>query len=125
MQVFDSDLTTVLKESYTTYNLSSNYVSRRIIGLPNTVEVSGLDPNGFHLQSKVSYGYDEGGYTATGQSVTPTQHDSAYGTSFNYRGNVTSVTKYDVTNQSNAIVSSATYNTAGSPVSMTTPWSMA
>jgi YD repeat-containing protein len=122
VQVFDSDLTTVLKEKYTTYNSDTNYVSRRIIGLPYTVEISGLDPNGFNLQSKVSYAYDEGGYIATGQSVSATQHDTAYGSSFNYRGNVTSVTKYDASNQSTTITSSVVYNTAGSPVSMTTPW---
>ncbi|PYT00898.1 MAG: hypothetical protein DMF63_04315 [Acidobacteria bacterium] len=121
VEVYDGS--TVLKTQTTTYNLSSNYTDRRIIGLPSETKLyEGTD--GGSLMSKVTYAYDEDGYGASGQSVSPTQHDSAYGTSFSYRGNLTKTMRWDTnspTTDSLAVSSSVVYNTAGSAVSQTDP----
>lgn len=71
--------------------------------------------------SKVTYSYDEGG--DSGLSNT-SQHDGNYGTSFNYRGNLTSVRRWDVTvptSEGSSVVSQTAYNIAGSPISKTDP----
>jgi YD repeat-containing protein len=134
VKVYDTDLTTVLKQSYTQYildsegNLDPAYTSRRIIGLPSKTEVSGRDSNGLHLVSKMTYKYDEGNFSDSGlsQNISPVQHDNTnYSSSFvTGRGNLTSTTRWDVTtpdNSSSAVTSSAKYNTAGSAVSSTDP----
>jgi len=127
------DLSTVLKTQTLTYNLSSDYTSRRIIGLPSETKHWEGTSSGT-LMSKVTYGYDEGGYTGTGQSLSnATQHctstsgvcPTAYGTSFPHRGNQTSVKRWDVTAPTSgeaAVQSTIVYNIAGSPISKTTPW---
>ena len=125
--VWDAAGTSLLKQTYTEYNMDSAYVSRSIIGLPSTTELYGADPDAWRLQSKVTYGYDESGYGGSGQSISPTQHDDTnYGTGLTYRGNVTSTTRWDVSsgsenNSSLAVSSSTSYNTAGSPISQTDP----
>jgi len=120
--VWDADLTSLLKQTYTTYNMDSAYVSRRIIGLPAMTELYGADPNAWALQSKVTYGYDQNGYAGSGQGVSPTMHDDTnYGTSFTYRGNLTSTTRWDILNSNASVASSVSYNTAGSPITQTDP----
>jgi YD repeat-containing protein len=136
VKTYDSDLTTVLKQSYTQYvldsagNLDPAYISRRIIGLPFKTEVSGLDSTGFHLVSKMTYAYDQGNFSDSGlsQNISPTQHDNTnYSSSLTTgRGNLTSATRWDVTDpdgSGSAITSSMKYNTAGSVVSKTDPLS--
>jgi YD repeat-containing protein len=122
-EIYDSDQSTVLKTQTASYNTSSNYLSRRIIGLPLEADLyEGTDTSGT-LVSKMTYGYDENGYAGTGQSVSATKHDSTnYGTGFNYRGNQTSTTRWDVTNptsSASAVSSLVKYNIAGSPISQT------
>lgn len=119
VDVYDSNLSTILKKSVTEYNLNTNYTLRRIIGLPSQTLL--YDQNDA-IVSKVTYAYDENGYTGSGPSVSPTQHDSGYGTTFAHRGNLTSTTRCDVsvsteTTCNGGVTSSVKYNIAGSPIS--------
>ncbi|HRH44985.1 MAG TPA: hypothetical protein PKY82_25335, partial [Pyrinomonadaceae bacterium] len=122
VKVFDADQTTVLKRSTIDYNLDSNYLNRRIIGLPAKSE---LYDQANVLMAKVTYGYDEGNFSGTGQTISAVQHDATnYGAGFSYRGNSTSTTKWDVTdpnNGSKAISNSVKYNITGNPVSALDP----
>jgi len=125
VKVYDTNQSTVLKTQTTDYNLSSNYTSRRILGLPSTTKLyDGTDDSGT-LVSKVTFNYDEDGYTGTGQSVSATQHDSTnFGTSFSYRGNLTRTKRWDVnypTSDTYAVSSQVKYNITGSPISQTDP----
>lgn len=133
VKVYDTDLTTVIKETAITYNTSSNYTDRRIIGLPSVVTSSGWDDieEELKLVSKVSYLYDQGDFSDSGlqQDIEPVQHVTAnYGDAFSYRGNLTSTTRWNAdfpeseSAENKITVSSLKYNTAGSVVSKTTPW---
>ncbi|MEP7148674.1 MAG: VCBS repeat-containing protein [Acidobacteriota bacterium] len=125
--VYDTDLSTILKKSYTTYNLDSAYTSRRIIGLPSLTELYGQEASGFNLMSKVTYGYDfDDDFNVTGlnQNISPTQHDNTnYGATFSAgRGNLTSTTRWNVeypTSSTYAIETNTSYNTAGAVVAQT------
>ena len=65
----------IIKQSVTSYNTSTNYISRRMIALPTQVDVSGKnDLGGVELVSRQMFYYDENGYTGTGQNISPTQH---------------------------------------------------
>lgn len=95
------------------------------------VEVQGRNQltSSMELVSKVTYGYDEGSFgdSSLQQNIYPVQHDSTnYGSSFVYRGNLTSITRWDATapTTSAAAITTATlkYNTAGGVVAKTTPW---
>ncbi len=134
--VYDASLETVIKKSVTKYNLGSGlgtpqnptYKSLRIIGLPSQVEIWGRNDSTQTLDyvSKVTYGYDEGGYTGSDQLVVPGvgHHNTNYGSGFSLRGNLTSTTRWNAehpTNSSLAISSHVKYNTAGSPISQTDP----
>jgi hypothetical protein len=121
---YDGNGTTVLRRTYTSYKLTGDYTSRRIIGLP--LERSLYDGAGV-LHSKVTHEYDERGSDLGGCSWEflanqgpPVQHDAAnYGGCFQWRGNLTSVTRWDVntsTNLSNAVTHRTGYNTSGSVV---------
>ena len=129
VRVYDTDLSTVLKELHTVYDLDAAYTSRRIIGLAGTAEVKGHDGSGLNLASRVTYGYDAGNFDGAGQNISPVGHDGTnYGNGFVAgRGNLTSETRWNVesgkeSNSAYAIGSSAKYNTAGAVVSQTTPW---
>ncbi len=126
VDVYDADQSTVLKKNKITYNLDNAYVSRRIIGLTATnLLTDGNDA----LLSKVTYGYDGGSFTGTGQNLTSViQHDHAsrgYGSTFVIgRGNPTSTIRWDVNDpldSSKAVTSNIKYNTAGGVVSQTDP----
>jgi YD repeat-containing protein len=69
------------------------------------------------LRSKLNYQYDEGG-SLQGNDA-PVQHDNAnYTAAFvTGRANLSSVKRYDVTNQSQFTTTSSKYNTAGAVVS--------
>ncbi len=129
--LFAADTSTVLKKTYTTYNLSPEYTSRRIIGLPSMTMTFGFETTGLNPMSKVTYAYDEGDFSDSGlsQNISPTQHKGTnYGPTFVAgRGNLTSITRWNVelgkeSDSAHAITSSAKYNTAGAVVSQTTPW---
>ena len=67
----------IMKQSVTSYNTSTNYISRRMIALPTQVDVKGKnDVTGIpdELVSRQMFYYDENGYTGTGQNISPTQH---------------------------------------------------
>jgi len=120
VKAYDSDGTTVLKTQVTEYNLSSNYTDKRIIGLPSETRLYQGSSSSGTLMSKVTFSYDEGSYTDSSQNVSsPTKHDSGYGTSFQYRGNRTSVTRWDVTDDDNDSLiskSSVVFNILGMPI---------
>lgn len=118
---YAADATTVLRDTYNDYKLDQPYLDRRIIGLLAAVH---LVSNGY--QGKVTYGYDDPARLSS-QATTATMHDLPYNGSFTTRGNVTSVSRWDVTDM-NTIVDPAkalttflNYNAAGSVVSVTDP----
>jgi YD repeat-containing protein len=116
---YAADGLTEIRRAYTDYNLSQPYLDRRIIGLPTAVHLT--DSNGY--QSKVTYGYDDP-EKITSQATTATLHDQSYDASFTVRGNVTSVSRWDVTdinNGSKALTTFMSYNAAGSVLSTTDP----
>lgn len=126
---YDSNLTTILKTQTYSYDLSSTYTTRNIIGLvTETAHYQGSSQSGT-LLSRVTYAYDEGNMTGTDpvQNISPTQHDNTnYSSSFvTGRGLMTSVKRWDATDpydSNDAVISSMKYNTAGAVVSKTTPW---
>jgi YD repeat-containing protein len=114
---YAADGVTEIRHHYTDYNLSQQYLDRRIIGLVSAVHIS----NTVWWQSKVTYAYDESGQIQSTPATT-IQHDSSFDTSFLARGNVTSVSRWDTTDQSSindatrALTSRVGYDTNGSPV---------
>jgi hypothetical protein len=127
------DLSSIKKTQKIFYNLNANYTGRRIIGLPAEKYLY-EGPDSGPLMSKVTYTYDD--YTSPEPALTdlssPVQQcrttsadcPSAYGTSFTYRGNLTTTTRCDATyptSCTNGVSSSTAYNIAGSPVSSTDP----
>jgi YD repeat-containing protein len=125
-KVFDNDGTTILKQSYTEYNLATAYTSRRIIGLPSLSEQWGYE-NGVGLTkvSKTTYAYDEDLFDnpALQQVIAPIMHNTiGYGASFKVgRGNLSTVTRWDVTGALPNMVSKVKYNVAGSSVASIDP----
>lgn len=117
---YAADGTTMMRGTYTDYNLSSTYTDRRIIGLVSWIHVVDFTTSSY--VSKTTFDYDAGGSYMTGLSQSATNHDGTnYGTGFVAgRGNVTSVTRWDVTDINNgakAIAMQRTgYNITGSPV---------
>ena len=126
VKVYDTNQTTVLKRATTDYNLTTAYLSRRIIGLPSKREL--YDGTG-NLLSKMTYSYDGGDFTGAGQNIPAViQHDTAnYGAGFIIgRGNTTQMTRCDVQISSAAtcgggISSQIRYNTAGAAVAQVNP----
>jgi YD repeat-containing protein len=124
VEIYDTNQSTVLKRIENEYNLGSAYTSKRIIGLPSKIEVSGLNQtnNIFEQVSKVTYQYDEEGFgQELNQGVTPIQHDTSnFSSAFvTGRGNLTSVTRWNVeypNNSSQAATSKTRYDVAGSPI---------
>ncbi|HXT63141.1 MAG TPA: hypothetical protein VN696_08905 [Pyrinomonadaceae bacterium] len=110
------------RHTQTDYHLSQSYLNQRIIGLVSSSQL--YDATAAQWQTKVTYGYDDPA-KITSQASTATQHDSVnYPDSFTTRGNVTSVSHWDVTdinNSSKALTSTISYNAAGSAISSTDP----
>ncbi|HMO82528.1 MAG TPA: hypothetical protein PKD24_17270, partial [Pyrinomonadaceae bacterium] len=124
VRVYDSDLSTVLKQQQTDYNLNSAYVTRRIIGLPAETRSYGLETSGLNLMSKATYAYDEEDFEEeANQIITPTRHDTAnFDDKFVVgRGNLTSVTRYDVPSEISPVTSRVRYDIAGSMVARLDP----
>jgi YD repeat-containing protein len=113
---YAADGTTPLRYTFTDYNLDPVYANQRIIGLVSAVHIS----NGSAWQSKTVYAYDAGGDQLQATPGAATQHDDAnYGTGFTARGNITSVSRYDVTdisNDSKALTTRIGYDTDGSVI---------
>lgn len=151
MEVIESDVTgglpTALRRTVTSYLFGSPYIRasgvannanpandhRWLVGLPTAVyQYDGAN----NLTAKVSYAYDQATY---GQENLLVHQTPAAGTIFNFdtkyaltsgataitaRGNVTNVTRWDVTsatNPDNAVVRATQYNTTGSPTTQYLP----
>lgn len=99
---YAADGATVVRRSYTDYNLSSTYVDRRIIGLASAVQV--FDQTTSSFVSKTTFEYDWGGEYLAATPQAATQHDMTnYGASFvTGRGNLSAVSRWDVTDINNA-----------------------
>ena len=114
---YQANATTVLRRTRTDYHpLTSEYISRRVIGLPSESRMFEVDPNNGAetLMRRVAFAFDESG--SIQGTDAPIQHDNTnYSSSFvTGRGNLSSVRRFNVeTGQST--LSSAKYNTAGSP----------
>lgn len=107
----------VYRRQHTDYLMDAAYVNRRIIGLPSS---QSLFNDGTTLLSKIDLHYDE---TAVQYQGSTAQHDDAnYGTGFvQGRGNISSTSHLDVTNTNPSLVTGVTYDTAGSPITITDP----
>jgi YD repeat-containing protein len=124
---------TLFRRTHTDYALSPAYLSRRIIGLVSASYVFGPDPASGQekLYTKTTYNYDEdiiklgasiGKVSAT--TTPPTQHDVIYDKNYPARGLVTSVLRWDVTdefNQAKALATNMGYDIAGSAISTRDP----
>jgi YD repeat-containing protein len=107
-----------MPEGFCQPTYSSQYLNRRLIGLP-TERI--LYDGSNAIQSKVQYSYDEAGYLQA-HATQPIRHDSTsngtagnYGTNFSYRGNVTSVRRYDINNLSQYVENKTGYYITGNP----------
>jgi YD repeat-containing protein len=116
---YAADGTTEIRHTFTDYDLSQTYLDKRIIGLVLHVHLK----NATDYETKITFSYDDPG-RLHGVPAAATQHDTAYSTSFTARGNVTAVSRWDVTdinNASKALTSYTNYYTTGSPVSIVDP----
>jgi YD repeat-containing protein len=119
---YAADGVTELRRSYRDYHLPQNYLNQRIIGLVSAVHLT--DASGY--QVKMTYGYDDSTRLSS-QATAATSHDQSYNSTFSVRGNVTSVSRWDVTNMSTivdpskALTTFVNYNAAGSVISTTDP----
>ncbi|HWN08814.1 MAG TPA: S8 family serine peptidase [Pyrinomonadaceae bacterium] len=94
--------TTLYRQSTTGYRFDSEYINRRIIGLPDNVQVT---DGGGALISKTTYGYD---WDSSGDMFQDTpaaavQHDRTnYGPGMIYgRGNLSQLARWDVNDPQN------------------------
>ncbi len=116
---YANDGTTELRRTYTDYNLSQQYLDWHIIGLVSAVYVVDVS-NGWQWGSKTSYGYDA--VSVNSQATTSTQHDQYFNTSYTVRANLTSVSRWDITdidNSAKALTTQIRYDAAGSALSVT------
>ena len=118
MKEYAADGVTEIRQTFTDYNLSQAYLDRRIIGLVSQVHVDewqqlqGRSPTATTIR-----------HGCRRRLQLATQHDSAYNTSFTARGNVTSVSRWDVTDINNAakkLTSYTNYYTTGTPLRLPT-----
>jgi YD repeat-containing protein len=117
---FAANSVDAIRQTSMDYNLGSVYLQQHIIGLVSQVQVT--DGNG-QPQSKTTYAHDDPGRL---QSVpaAATQHDAAYSLTLTARGNVTAVSRWDVTDVNNGakkLTSYINYYTTGTPISTTDP----
>jgi RHS repeat-associated protein len=105
-----------LRLTATSFQLAAPYLDKRLIGLPyQRIIYDG--PTGA-IVSKVIFQYDLGNEFRQFHGDA-TQHDPAYNTSFEWRGNVWSVARFDANypNDWNRVTETRTgYNTNGSPI---------
>jgi RHS repeat-associated protein len=111
---YAADGTTEIKQTFFDYDLSQTYLNRRIIGLISAVHLTNVSS----YQGKIVYSYDDPARLQATPAAA-TQHDTAYNTSFTARGNVTSISRFDVTDINNSakkLTSYINYYTTGTPV---------
>jgi hypothetical protein len=114
---YAADGVTEIRQTWTDYNLSQEYLDRRLIGLLSFVHVMSAG----QWQSKTGFTYDDPARLQATPAAA-TQHDTAYNTSFTARGNVTAVSRWDATDITNAakkLTSYTNYFTTGTPASTT------
>ena len=115
---YASDAATEIRRSVTDYDLSQVYLDRRIIGLVSSFKLSDT----VVWQTKITYTYDEP-TKLEALPATAVQHDPAFAsTSFTTRGNLTGVSRWDVTDINNVnktLTTSASYDTAGCTIRST------
>jgi YD repeat-containing protein len=126
---YAADASTVLRRTHTDYNLDSAYLNRWLIGLPAAKLVcdgsQGAVPctgtSGAALFSKITMQYDETG--SVEYQGSPVQHDDTnYGSGLvQGRANLSSTRRYDISNITQYLASTFTYNTAGSVITTTDP----
>jgi RHS repeat-associated protein len=110
-----------MRQTYTIYDLSQQYLDWHILGLVSEVKV--YDSVSGQYLSRTTYGHDNSS-SITAQATTATQHDQSFNTSQLVRGNVTSVSRWDtadINNGAKALTASVTYDAAGSVLSTTDP----
>ncbi len=116
---YAADADTPIRETLTDYNLNQSYLDRRIIGLVSAIHQTNITS----WQRKIAFSYDEPGRLYS-LPAAPTQHDTVYNTSFSARGNVTSVSRWDVediVNPAKALITYTNYFTTGTPKSTIDP----
>jgi RHS repeat-associated protein len=92
-----------------TYVTNSNYTSRHILSLPASVITKN---SGGTAKSRTEFTYD--GATLTSATGASNHDDTNYGTSFTYRGLITTVTQYtDAATPSGSITHTKTYDMLG------------
>ncbi len=112
---YGADGASLIRSTWFDYNLGQQYLDKRIIGLVMWEHV--FDHVAGWYAAKTTYEYDEGQINP--QAVNAANHDPSYSTSVG-RGNVTSVSRWDVTdisNPSKAHSNHVTYDAAGSVLS--------
>ncbi|HKH21928.1 MAG TPA: hypothetical protein VKB53_13860, partial [Gammaproteobacteria bacterium] len=117
LREYAADAVSLSRETYTDYNLSQTYLDRRIIGLVSAVHLR----NAAQYQRKITYSYDDQA-RLNGVPAAATQHDVNYNLSFTARGNVTAISRWDVTDINNAAKKLTTYTNyynTGTPISTT------
>jgi RHS repeat-associated protein len=116
---YAADGTTAWRSKYIDYNLSADYVNRRIIGLPGAIHIVDHTITAYLSKTTFEYDWDNSTNTYLVDQGAATQHDSSYSASFRIgRGNLTAVRRWNVNaiNDANqAMWTSFTgYNTNGS-----------
>jgi RHS repeat-associated protein len=111
--------TTALRTTRTNYQSAQGYGDRWHFNLPTWVDV--LDSNGARV-SRTEYAYDGSSLTAYGDAVQHDAHfnpgDPLYDPSTQYRGNVTSITRYaDAVAPSSPVGETFSYDMTGNAVS--------
>jgi YD repeat-containing protein len=111
---YEADASTVLRTTETDYLETTDYLDRRIIGLPVEKRVYAGTSSGT-LMAKTGFYYDDSGFlTAQGSSIP--QYDATnYGSTFYYRGNLWKIRQYEI-GTSNTKDSKIGYNTTGSVI---------
>jgi YD repeat-containing protein len=110
------DGATPLRNTLFEYVTDPSYVAKRIVGLVYRQTV--LDGT-WTAYSRTTYAYDS---PVQAQALTAVQHDQAFDTSFTTRGNVTSISRWDVTdidNAAKALTTHLTYDAAGNLLTTT------
>lgn len=116
---YAADGGTEIRQRFIDYHLGQGYLDRRIIGLVAQVRLTNVSSG----QSKTTYDYDDPS-RLHGVPAAATQHDVNYNLSFTTRGNVTAVSRWDVTDINNAnkkLTNYVNYYNTGTPISTTDP----